>query len=206
MSMLTHEIRTPLSVLRLVVDRKVAGSDLEDCANRAVSNIDSIIDKCIQLDRLDSNAIQISKTKFNFSFLLKSLIEDTRLEKRFLILDKVGADMETDEAILSIIISNLLGNAVKYSPADSSIDIYAEILANNYPARLQFSVQNLIGSMGTPDPALAFDKYYRSPSAFKVSGSGLGLFLVKELTHALGGEVKLSVKENFITFSVWIPI
>lgn len=43
MAMLSHEIKTPLSVLKLVVDEKVAGSDLEGHANRAVSNIDFIV-------------------------------------------------------------------------------------------------------------------------------------------------------------------
>mgnify|MGYP000338362180 CR=1 FL=1 len=86
------------------------------------------------------------------------------------------------------------------------IVIDTEILDGNLPRCLQFSIQNVIGNMGTPDSELAFEKYYRGPSATMVSGSGLGLFLVRELTHVLGGEVKLSIKDNLITFTVWIPI
>lgn len=206
MSMLTHEIKTPLSVLKLVIDQQVVGSDFEEYANRAVTNIDSIINKCIQLDRLDLNVIQIHKTKFNFSDLLKSTISDTRLENRFSILQQRDIDIESDLQVLSIIISNLLGNAIKYSAPETEIVIDTEILDGNLPRRLQLSVQNVIGNMGAPDPELAFEKYYRGPSATMVSGSGLGLFLVRELTHVLGGEVKLSIKDNLITFTVWIPI
>ena len=206
MSMLTHEIRTPLSVLKLVVDRKVAGSDLEDYANRAVSNIDSIIDKCIQLDRLDLNVLQIHKTQFNLLVLLNTVISDARLENRFLIQGNADIDIESDLDIVNVIVSNLLGNAIKYSAPETSITIHSEILEDVGSRRLQLSVQNIIGSMGAPDPSVAFDKYYRSPSATKVSGSGLGLFLVRELAHALNGEVKLSIQENLITFTVWIPI
>ena len=206
MSMLTHEIRTPLSVLKLVVDRKVAGSDLEDYANRAVSNIDSIIDKCIQLDRLDLNVLKITKSKFNFIVLLNTIISDARLEDRFLIQGNSDIDIESDMDIVNVIVSNLLGNAIKYSAPETNITIHTEILEEASSRRLQLSVQNIIGPMGAPDPNLAFDKYYRSPSASKVSGSGLGLFLVRELVHALNGEVKLSIQDNLITFTVWIPI
>lgn len=206
MSMLTHEIRTPLSVLKLVVDRKVTGSELEDFANRAVSNIDSIIDKCIQLDRLELNVLQIHKSKFNFLVLLKSIISDSRLGNRFSFQGQANVDIESDMDILSIIVSNLLNNAVKYSAPATNIVIYSEILEGVQARRLHFSVQNVIGSMGTPDPSLAFDKYYRNPAATKVSGSGLGLFLVRELVHALHGEVQFSTDDNFIKFTVWIPI
>lgn len=206
MSMLTHEIRTPLSVLKLVVDRKVTGSDLEDYANRAVSNIDSIIDKCIQLDRLELNVLQVNRSNFNFLALLNSIILDARLDKRFLIHGYPDVNVESDPDIVSIIVSNLLGNAIKYSASGTDINIRVDINELSESKSLQFSVQNKIGSMGVPDPELAFEKYYRSPAATKISGSGLGLFLVRELAHALQGEVKLSVDENFITFTVWIPI
>ena len=206
MSMLTHEIRTPLSVLKLVVDRKVTGSELEEYANRAVSNIDSIIDKCIQLDRLELNVLQVNKSNFNFLVLLNSIISDGRLDKRFLIHGHADVNVESDPDIVSIVVSNLLGNAIKYSAPGTDIDIRVDILEESESKRLQFSVQNRIGSMGAPDPTLAFEKYYRSPAASKISGSGLGLFLVRELVHALRGEVKLSVNDNLITFTVWIPI
>lgn len=206
MSMLTHEIRTPLSVLKLVIDHQVVGSDFEEYANRAVTNIDSIIDKCIQLDRLDLNVIQTQKTKFNFLVLLKSIILDTRLENRFLLRGEVDIEIESDLQVLSIIASNLLGNAIKYAPPEAIVEINSQIITNQNQKRLQFSVQNQIGSMGSPDPELAFEKYYRGPSATMVSGSGLGLFLVRELVYILGGEVKLNIKDNLIIFTVWIPI
>ena len=206
MSMLTHEIRTPLSVLKLVIDHQVAGSDFEEYANRAVTNIDSIIDKCIQLDRLDLEVIQINRTPFNFLVLLKSIILDTRFEDRFLLQGQADVEIESDLQILSIIASNLLGNAIKYAPPEAIVEIHSQILAEENIKRLEFSVQNPIGSMGSPDPEFAFEKYYRGSSATMVSGSGLGLFLVRELVHILGGEVKLTIKDKLITFTVWIPI
>ncbi|MBU3612135.1 7TM-DISM domain-containing protein [Polynucleobacter sp. MG-27-Goln-C1] len=206
MAMLTHEIRTPLSVLKLVVDRKVTGSDLEEFANRAVSNIDSIIDKCIQLDQLDLNALSINKTPFNFSELLLSVTSDTQLEGRFVILGEDHIDIRSDRDIMRIIVSNLVINATKYSAPDSKIQISSSIDGIEDNFRLKFSIQNEIGPIGAPDPSLVFDKYYRGPAAAKISGSGLGLFLVRELTYALAGDIKCHINQDSITFTVWIPI
>jgi signal transduction histidine kinase len=206
MAMLTHEIRTPLSVLKLVVDRKVTGSELEEFANRAVSNIDSIIDKCIQLDRLDLNSLEIHKTTFNFSVLLLSVISDTNLEERFEIFGEDHIDIRSDRDIIRIIVSNLIINATKYSAPHSKIHISSSIDGIEDGRSLKFSIQNEISPIGAPDPSLVFDKYYRGATASKISGSGLGLFLVRELTHALAGEVKCHVNHDSITFTVWIPI
>jgi len=54
MAMLSHEIKTPLSVLKLVVDEKVFGTDLEGHANRAVNKINFIIERCLQLGKIDA--------------------------------------------------------------------------------------------------------------------------------------------------------
>jgi signal transduction histidine kinase len=206
MAMLTHEIRTPLSVLKLVVDRKVTGSELEQFANRAVSNIDSIIDKCIQLDRLDFNALSIHKTAFNFSELLLSVISDTHQDGQFTILGDDHIEIRSDRDIVRIIASNLIVNAAKYSVPHSKIQISTSIEGIEEDRRLKLTIQNEISSVGAPDPSLVFDKYYRGAAAAKISGSGLGLFLVRELTYALAGDVKCHVNHDSITFTVWIPI
>lgn len=205
MAMLTHEIRTPLSVLKLVVDRKVAGSDLEGFANRAVSNIDAIIDKCIQLDQLDFNALQIHKVNFNLSNLLKTSIADLDGGDRVRILGDSPIDLNSDMDIIRVIANNLIGNALKYSPKHSLIDVQPKYLTHNGVAGVELSVSNGLADIDDFDPAQVFDKYYRGPSSSRISGSGLGLFLVKELVYALHGEVKCSIDHDSVTFTIWIP-
>ena len=206
MAMLTHEIRTPLSVIKLVVDRKVAGSELEEYANRAVNNIDSIIDKCIQLDQLDSNALVIDKTRFNFSELLASSLPDTHLEGQFLIQGEDYIEISSDRDVVKIIVSNLIINATKYSVPDSNILISSSIEGTENYRQLKFTIQNQISPIGAPDTSVIFDKYYRGAAATKTSGSGLGLFLVKQLSQALGGEANCHVNQDSIIFTVWIPV
>ena len=66
-------------------------------------------------------------------------------------------------------------------------------------------VTNQVGPLGKPDPERVFKKYYRNTSATKISGSGLGLFLVHELVGIMGGTIAYLPEENAITFVVWIP-
>lgn len=205
MSMLTHEIRTPLSVLKLVVDRKVAGSDLEDFANRAVSNIDSIIDRCLQLDQLDFRVLKINKTDFNFRDLINSVLDDFEDRSRVDVHGNSDIWLVSDGDICRIIISNLIGNAFKYSEPLSNIYINFKETSQGKIRGIQFEVINTVGGMGSPDPEHVFEKYYRNSSATKISGSGLGLFLVKELVGALHGDVTYSINNELIKFTVWIP-
>lgn len=205
MAMLTHEIRTPLSVLKLIVDRKVAGSDLEEFANRAVSNIDSIIDKCIQLDQLDLKALQIHPIHFNVMDLLTTIVIDLDAVKRVDIQGPEVLDLHSDVDIVRVIFSNLIGNALKYSPNDSTIQVEIQHATQNDILGVRLSVINFLANGVTVDPERVFDKYYRGASASRISGSGLGLFLVKELSHALRGDVQCSITTNSVTFTAWIP-
>ena len=210
MAMLTHEIRTPLSVLKLVVDRKVSGSDLEDFANRAVSNIDSIIDKCIQLDQLDIKALKIAYTRFDLIELVQSIAVDSVGGERIRVYGESTLIVESDLDITKSILSNLISNAVRYSTPNTDITIHIEAdhvsAENGQTASVKIAVQNAIADADMPAVSQVFDKYYRGPSSTKISGSGLGLFFVKELAHALQGDVQCSTDTNSITFTVWIPI
>lgn len=206
MAMLTHEIRTPLSILKLVIDRKVAGSDLQDYANRAVGNIDAIIDKCIQLDQLDLDSLKLHKTKFDLMKLVNSIIIDSESSQRFLIRTTGNIELYADENIFRTIFSNLIINALKYSNPNTPILIDSRIISSNHSKNLQFMIQNHSDVLENLALEQIFDKYYRGPAANRVSGSGLGLFLVKGLVHALNGEVRCTAKDNLITFDVWVPI
>ena len=113
--------------------------------------------------------------------------------------------MLSDPQLLSIVLSNLFNNALKYSPPLSVITIRAETVTDAGRAGIQISVQNVPGAAGLPDPAKVFDKYYRSPGAKKQTGSGLGLYLVHSFTVLLGGQVRYEVAQEQARFTLWLP-
>lgn len=207
LTMLSHEIKTPLSVLKLVVDDRVTGSELEGHANRAISNISSIINRCLQLDKLDSEQIKIEPSRFNVANVINAVLRDlevvasSRLELR----GDPKLDFTTDPIIFSILASNLIDNALKYSPIDSTIRVRFFHSNKGSKTGLLLLVANRVGVLGRPDSAYVFKKYYRNTAATKISGSGLGLFLVSRLVKILGGNIKYLSRKDHVVFVLRIP-
>ena len=204
-AMLSHEIKTPLSVLKLVVDEKVSGSDLEGHANRALNNINFIIERCLQLGKIDAKSTQVHKTTFRLDDFINNLLYEFKTQSYTSLTCHENPIVHTDQDILRIIVSNILENAIKYSPKASQI--YIETSAQDVNGRPGVHVQfiNDVGSMGAPDPQHVFKKYYRNSSATKISGSGLGLYLVYELMQLIGGLVSYQFQQNKVIFKLWIP-
>lgn len=209
MTMLSHEIKTPLSVLKLVMDEKVSGSELEGHANRAVNNIDFIINRCLQLGRIDAKATIVHTKAEPLHAFLKALIIEHKAENRVLLKCDQSLIARTDVDILRVITSNLLENAIKYSPAESAIQISVEPQLHNNQTGVQIQISNETGSMGAPDPSQVFKKYYRNASATKISGSGLGLYIMYELVNILGGSITYHTQPTHqpqhVIFKLWIP-
>lgn len=205
MAMLSHEIKTPLSVLKLVVDQKVAGSDLEGHANRAVSNINFIINRCLQLGKLDAKEVHLNPSIIKVNDLLVSIISDHPGRDRFMIIGPEDLTIYLDEDLLRVVFSNLIENALKYSPDETLIELNFGFNTKNEISGLIFEIRNTIGPMGAPDEQLVFKKYYRNLSATKISGSGLGLYLAYELTHVLGGVLSYQRQKSQAIFELWVP-
>lgn len=209
MTMLSHEIKTPLSILKLVVDEKISGSDLEGHANRAVNNIDFIIERCLQLGRIDAQATLLHKNDLILDAFFATLILEHNAEDRFLLNCDPSLISHTDADILRVIASNLMENALKYSPTGSMIHITAQRQEHNHQPGVQIQVMNETGPMGAPDPSQVFKKYYRNASATKIIGSGLGLYIVDELVKVLGASITYQSQSQsqpqHVIFKLWIP-
>lgn len=205
MSMLTHEIKTPLSVLKLVVDEKVAGTDLEGHANRAVNNIDFIVNRCLQIDKVDTKSIQTNQLEVPIHPFLRDIIAEKQAESRLLVVCTHDLVAQTDPQILGVIMSNLIDNSLKYSPGHSIIQVEASLSEKMGQNGIQITIINEIGMMGAPDPEFVFKKYYRNASATKIRGSGLGLYLVYQLTSVMGGKIEYQSQDKNIIFRLWIP-
>ncbi len=205
MAMLSHEIKTPLSVLKLVVDEKVAGSDLEGHANRAVNNINFIIERCLQLGKIDAKSTQVHKKTFRLDNFINNLLNEFKTQSYTSLSCHENPIVHTDQDILRIIVSNILENAIKYSPKASQIYIETSAQDINGTPGVHVQFINDVGSMGAPDPQHVFKKYYRNSSATKISGSGLGLYLVYELMQLIGGLVSYQFQQNKVIFKLWIP-
>jgi two-component system, sensor histidine kinase LadS len=199
MAMLSHELKTPLAVIKLAVDSGLKNNRYETHANKAIKDLNQIIDRSVQMSRLDQGTYPIQKTELNVSELLQSLLGNKA--HRFELEMPSNLKIQSDPFLVQIILVNLIENALKYSKEESSISIEFK----ETDEQMIMTISNLPNIAGMPASDLVFDKFYRSSNAHHISGSGLGLYLVKALTEMLNGSIAYEPKSGWVKFTLCLP-
>jgi signal transduction histidine kinase len=203
LSMLMHEVRNPLAVIEMTQNQENAGN--EELVRKNVSIIRSVLDRTLRLEKVSDGQLEIDKTRFFFSDCLAQALDDVGADDRRVTLVRVPeVEICTDFESLHTVLVNLLSNALKYSPADDVVQL--EVVDASLPERLVFVVSNRIGDCGQPDADRVFEKYYRGEGAKKLSGTGVGLYLVQQLLQRMGGTCTCMCDVNTIRFEVSLPV
>ena len=202
LKMLAHEMKTPLSVVRMAVGSEYPSPRINDMADRAVRDMNGIIERLLQVEKLHDDQLSIQAAPFDLIKMVYQLQAALPNANRLQIEAPAALRMESDARFVQIILSNLIDNAVKYSPSDSVIVLK---LGQTRDAAL-LRIENDIGAIDAPDPNCVFDKYYRSERAQAFTGSGLGLYLVKVLADMLSGQVRCILLGQRICFELVLPL
>ncbi len=203
-SMLTHELKTPISVVRMALDAMNMQGKLKHHADLAMHDMDGIVERCQQVDRIEHEKFKPCAQRCRMDETLSELT-GILAPPRFFIKAESLPDLNTDPQLLRIILGNLISNAIKYSPPETIVDIQAEPAQRGNKPGIQMTIQNLPGDAGLPDPKHVFKKYYRSPGAHGKTGSGLGLYLARSMTEMLGGKIAYEAAQGKVRFTLWIP-
>ncbi len=188
-TVLSHELNTPLSVVRMLIDSATFRLESLPKIESAISDMVQVIARCAMTERAESGGIKVEETDVIVPALVRRVIADTPHAARINLRSDAMACVRTDAQILRVIVTNMIDNALKYSPPATSIRV--DISTNRVSDRrtIEILVENEPGDVGFPDPAQVFTKFYRSPSAKRISGSGLGLYIIHELAQRIGGDV-----------------
>jgi signal transduction histidine kinase len=206
LAMLTHELKTPLSLIHLVLGSQVPTPDLIAYAKRAVQDMNDVIERCLQSEQLTDGQLVTKITAVNVREECWQLQQSCARPARLHLTMQSEVIAHTDEKLLRIVLANLLDNALKYSPPDSAVDIIISSDASRAVAGISITLQNLPGTAGWPEAAKVFQKYYRNSRARHQTGSGLGLYLGHSMAQMLGGELRYAPDELFIRFTLWLPL
>ena len=195
----THEIKSPLSAIRgaaELLNEKMEPEQrflfISNIRNEA-GRIQDIVDRMLELAALENQKMPAKREKIVFHALVKTVIESKQpllSKKELRVVDQVPDELivEGDPFLLHQAVSNLIQNAVDFSPAQGRI----ELCADTDGKRCRFLVRDF--GPGIPDYALAkvFDKFFslQRPDTGKKS-TGLGLNLVKEVAVLHNGEIAL---------------
>lgn len=205
MAMLSHELKTPLSVLRMSLSQDTLSERTREHAQQSVQDMDTIVYRCLQADRLQHPSHVVSSQLCQLSDFLANLQIASTSPQRLQIAAHDLPIFSTDHQLLNIALNNLVENALKYSPPQSMVQISASPHSHKRQPGILVSVTNAIGNAGQPDALQVFKKYYRSPRAHSKTGSGLGLYLVNSVVRLLGGWVRYAPAQDSVRFELWLP-
>ncbi|MEB3289980.1 MAG: GAF domain-containing protein [Leptolyngbya sp.] len=234
LSTVSHELRTPVTSMRVAL-QLLGASLTQECnlaeelhkpkaeqtriaryyhilqeeCEREISLINDLLD----LQRLDGGNHPIQTEPIVLKTWLPNLVESfiTRAKNRDQTLTLITAPtlpvLHSDLASLERILAELLNNACKYTPPGERIEFRVEPVPDSQQSHVQFVILNTGVSIPEAELNRIFDKFYRVPCAdpWKQGGTGLGLALVRKLSHYLGGDVTVLSQAHSTCFTVTLP-
>lgn len=206
MAMLNHELKTPLSVIRMTLGlTEIRPADRQG-AQKAVLDIDAIVERCLQADQLEQGQLTLQHLPCRLEDVLDALRSAHPAGQRLDVVCQALPVLHTDPTLLRMVVGNLIDNALKYAPPSSVVRVFAQPAVHDGRPGVHLCLANPPGSAGMPDATRVFSKYYRAPGAHSQTGSGLGLYLVQGVMELLGGWVRYQPQEDEVRFELWIPV
>jgi signal transduction histidine kinase len=204
LTMLAHEIKTPLSVISLALGTQTKLESAQASARNAIRDIRDIIDQCLEADTIDTARLRANFCEVSLKEVLEQALERIQgLENRLRFSGSLEVRLTSDPRFLRTILFNLLDNARRYGDPNETVEF--EVNASAI-AEIEISICNAPGALGLPDPDRVFEKYYRSAAAQRVSGTGLGLYLAKQLSEKLGASLRYAADDSKICFRLCLPL
>ncbi len=227
LSTVSHELRTPLAnmkmaiqMLEIVLNQQNLLLGTSD-TNRTVRYLEILRNQCNQelslvndllnLQQLNANAYSLVPTTIQLHQWLPKIAagfqERIQSNQQQLILDVPPQlpPLVSDEASLSRILTELLNNGCKYTPAHEKITVTVKLIEMDY---CQISVTNTGVEIPAADLPHIFDQFYRIPASDirNQGGTGLGLTLVKQLVNHLNGQIQVTSTSSQTCFMIRLPL
>lgn len=202
MGMASHELKTPLAVQKLYVhmlSKEIADRGLTELTDtvqkigRQAEKLDTIVADMLDIVRVEADRIVLNKTVFDPDQLLAEIIEETSLvynHPSMQVGGVVGASLYGDRERIGQVFTNLISNAVKYSPAGKPIVIHAQ----QKDGKAEFCVQDFGIGISKEDLPHVFDRFYRVEGASEHTypGMGVGLFIACDILKRHQGRIWVS--------------
>jgi signal transduction histidine kinase len=215
--MVSHELKTPLTTLKAyvqVLNKKAEGSDDEfqtgalQKVEQQINKMSTMINGFLNVARLESGQIYLDISSFNVTEVLEETVAEYRLlhpAAEITIKATTDTPVKGDRNKISQVISNLVSNAIKYSPREKVVELSAEI----DDKCLQVTIRDKGLGIDAVDQNRVFERFYRAknPHTLHISGFGIGLYLSAEIINRHKGKIWVeSNKDEGSTFYFKLPV
>ena len=216
-SMLTHDIRSPLQTVLgcaelLADDLKEAGlidaGELLSRMRESLTHTADMIANLLTLFNFEGGRVELTMARLPVNETIRrvqSRYEGEASRRHLSLESSLASDLplvQVDQLLLERIITNLLINALKFTPPGGVVTLSSETLGSHVVA----SVANTGPGIPPDDTPRLFDRGWRRAADSDKEGSGLGLYIVKTLVEMLGGRVEVESEVNSGTcFRVFLP-
>jgi PAS domain S-box-containing protein len=198
-SMASHEFRTPLSTVlsSAYLLSKYNTTDEQPKRDKhiqrvisSVNMLNDILNDFLSVGKIEEGRIQIRYSEFNlpqFIYDLTSEIQPIFKKGQRISYKNAGPDMiYLDSTLLKHIVMNLISNAIKFSPEDSTIEISTVNETNN---KLLLSVKDSGIGISKEDQEHLFERFFRGANVTNIQGTGLGLHIVAKYAELMNGVI-----------------
>lgn len=216
-SMVSHEFRNPLTTLRLTsqllqdFEDKLTPAKKARCfdqMNTSIHNMTQLLDEVMLLGKTEVGKLRYEPAPLNLEKFCRELTEAMQLgdnNRHVITFNCQGncTQVEMDEGLLRHILTNLISNALKYSPPRK--DVRFDLICQNNTA--VFRIQDK--GIGIPEKERhrLFETFSRCSNVGRVQGTGLGLAIVKTCVDLYGGQIQIDSKVNVgTTVTVLLPL
>lgn len=218
---ISHDIRTPLTTimgyLNMIKNNQYDSQETlgkyVDIMERKGKFLKSMLDDFFQYSKLNSNDIELDKTRLDLNELLRQIKEDE--EDEFLIKSlKLELDLYRkpiycigDSELLARVVNNLLSNAKKYSRPETSVLIKSNIEKVESQSYGVFFIRSVPKeAIKQEEISYFFERLYKRDSARKEEGSGLGLAISQNIIKLHDGKIEGIVTKEGLVFKIYIKI
>ncbi len=200
--MATHEMRTPLAAIQ-ASSELLAGYPLDEARRERMiqllkeesHRLARLVDRFLSVERLSTGEMELKLGWVELDGFFSDMVSrlEPLAERRSVELELASPDepvrLEADAELLEFAVSNLVTNAIKYSPSGTRV----RITWDETSGRARIEVADSGPGMEQADASRVFDRFFRTSSAQQsgTPGFGLGLAIAREITHHHGGEVQV---------------
>jgi len=224
LSNMSHEIRTPMNAIIGMVAIGKSSDNIDD-AHYALNKIDSasehllgIINNVLDMSKIESNKFELSYTEFSFTKMLQTVVnvisfraDEKKQSLTYHVDDSIPQVIYGDDQCLAQVITNLLGNAVKFTPEGGSVSLISRLVEDEDGVCLiQIEVTDSGIGISTQQQTQLFQAFQQADSntTRKFGGTGLGLSISKNLVEKMGGMIWVESELGkgatfFFTFQAW---